>query len=150
MQCYATCNSQRLGAVPQPTSRVVIQLDKIEVKVIGVLKYVHIQLIIDPRIQDIIDIHVVEILEIYEMLLTKECTKCLRGWFSTNFTQLWLAWKGLNNQIKIDVEPKLKTIIMEYNAPNKVLFNQSNLSSYWLMTFKWGDTLEDSQIGGVQ
>ena len=40
----ASCNvrpliiSQRLGVVPQPTSRVVIQLDKIEVKVIGLLK----------------------------------------------------------------------------------------------------------------
>ena len=103
--------SQRLGVVPQPMSRVVIQLDKTMVKVIGVLKDVHIQLTIEPKIQDIIDTHVVDILEMYRMLLSREWTKCLRGWFSTNFTQLSLPWKGLNNQIKIDVEPKLKMMI---------------------------------------
>ena len=88
----ASCNvmplsiSQSLEVVPQPTSRVVIQLDKEEVKVISVLKDVCIQLTTNPRIQDIIDIHVVNILEMYGMLLNREWTKCLRGWFSTDFT----------------------------------------------------------------
>ena len=76
-----------------------IELDKIEVKVIGVLKDVRIQLIADPQIQDIIDIHVVDIMETYELLLRREWKKYLRGWFSI---ELWLPWKGLNNQIKID------------------------------------------------
>ena len=59
--------------------------------------------------------------------------KCLRGWFSTDFTQLWLPWKGLNDQIKIDVEPKLKTMITKYNAPNEIAFLQSDLGSYKVM-----------------
>ena len=90
----ASCNviplsiAQRLGVNPQPSNRMVIQLDKIEVKVIGVLKDVRIQLTIDPQIQDIVDIHVVDIPETYRLLLSREWTKCLRGWFSTNFTQL--------------------------------------------------------------
>ena len=41
-------------------------------------------------------------------------------------------------------------MIIDYNAPNKVMFNQSNLGSYYVMTFKWVDVLEDSPIGGVQ
>ena len=87
----ASCNvipltiSQRLGVIPQPTSKVVIQLDKIEVKVIGVLKYVCIKLTNNPKIQDIIDIHVVDIPKMYRMLLSREWTKCLRGWFSPDF-----------------------------------------------------------------
>ena len=64
--------SQRLGAIPQPTSRVVIKLDKIEVKVIGVLKDVHIQLTTDPRIWDIIHIHVVDIPKVYGIILSKD------------------------------------------------------------------------------
>jgi hypothetical protein len=92
-------------------------------------------LTIDPRIQDIIDIHIVDILETYGLLLSREWTKFLRGWFSTHFTQLWLSWKGLNNQIKIDAEPKLKTMITEYNAPNEVVFMQSDLGSYKVMAF---------------
>ena len=52
----ASCNvmplsiAQRLGVNPQPSNRVVIQLDKKEVKLIDVLKDVRIQLTIDPRI----------------------------------------------------------------------------------------------------
>ena len=90
----ASCNvirliiSQRLGVVPQPISRVVIQLDKIEFKVISMLKDVCIQLTTYHKIQDIIEIHVADIHEMYEMLLSEEWTKCLRGWFSTDFTQL--------------------------------------------------------------
>ena len=78
---------------------------------IGVLKNVHIKLTIYPKIQDIIGIHVVDILEMYKMLLTREWTKFLRGWFSTDFTQLWLPWKGFNNKIKIDAYPKLKIMV---------------------------------------
>ena len=65
----ASCNvmplsiAQNLGVTPQTSNKIVIQLDKMEVKVIGALKDVWIQLTIDPQIQDIIDIHVVEIPE---------------------------------------------------------------------------------------
>ena len=72
------------------------------------LKDVWIQLTVDPQIQDIIDIDVVEIPKEYRFLLSREWTKCLRGCFSIDFTQLWFPRKGLNNQIKIDAEPKLK------------------------------------------
>ena len=88
-----------------------IQLDKTKVKVIGVLKDVWIQLIVDLRIQYVIDIQVVDIPKTYGLLLSREWMKCLRGWFSTDFIQLWLPWKGLINQIKIDAEPKLKMMI---------------------------------------
>lgn len=75
----------------------------------------------------------VDILETYRLLLSREWTKCLRGWFSNDFTQFWLPWKGLNNQIKIDVEPKLKTMITDYNASNEIVFLQSNMGSYKVM-----------------
>ena len=71
----------------------------------------------------------VEILETYGLLLSREWKKCLRGWFSIDFTQFWLPWKGLNIQIKIDVEPKLKTMITEYNSLNEIAFLQSDLGS---------------------
>ena len=125
--------AQRLGVTPQPSNQVVIQLDKTKVKFIGVLKDVQIQLTVNPHIQDIIDIQVVNIPETYGLLLSREWTKCLRWWFSIDFTQLWLPWKGLNNQIKIDVEPKLKKMITEYNAPNEVAFLQTELASYKVM-----------------
>lgn len=42
--------SQRLGVTPKPTNLIVIQIDKMEVKVIIVLNDVCIQLTIDPII----------------------------------------------------------------------------------------------------
>lgn len=74
----ASCNvmtlsiAQRLGLNPQPSNQIVIQLDKTEVKVIGVLKDVRIKLTVNPRIQDVISIHVVDILETYGLLLSRE------------------------------------------------------------------------------
>ena len=55
-----------------------IQLDKTKVKFIGVLKYVWIQLTVNPWIQNVIDIHVVDILETYGLLLSREWMTCLR------------------------------------------------------------------------
>ena len=46
---------------------------------------------------------------------------------------MWLPWKGLNNEIKIDVEPKLKTMITEYNSLNEIAFLKSDLGSYKVM-----------------
>ena len=43
--------AQSLGVIPQPSNQIVIQLDKTEVKVIGVLKDVRIQLTIDQEFQ---------------------------------------------------------------------------------------------------
>ena len=53
-------------------------------------------------------------------------------------------WKGLNNQIKIDAEPKLKKMITEYNAPNEVAFLQIELGSYKVMAL---DTISTTQPG---
>ena len=60
--------------------------------------------------------------------------------------ELWLPWKGLNNQIKIDVEPKLKMMITKYNALKKVAFLQLDLGSYKVMAFdKIPDKISDDQ-----
>ena len=78
--------SQRLGPIPQPKIIVVIQLDKLDIKVIGVLKDVCIQLTTNLKIQNIIYIHMVDIPKMCEMFLSREWTKLLRGWFSIDFT----------------------------------------------------------------
>jgi hypothetical protein len=41
----------------------------------------------------------------------------------------------LNNQIKIEAEPKLKMMVIEYNALNEVAFPQYYLGSYKVMAF---------------
>ena len=70
--------SWKLGVTPHPTNQVLIQLDKIALKVIRVLKYVCIQLTTNSHIQDVIDIHVVDIPKTYGILFRREWTKFLR------------------------------------------------------------------------
>ena len=65
--------SQRLGVTPKHKNQIVIQLNKmVQVKVIGVLKDVPIQLTTDHGIKDIINIHLVDSPGTYNMLLSKE------------------------------------------------------------------------------
>lgn len=85
-----------LEAWSQPNSKV-LQLDKTEINVIGELKDVYIRLGIDPCISRYIDIQVVDIPEVYGMLLNRDWSKTLGGYFSTYFTYLWLPWKGVSN-----------------------------------------------------
>lgn len=94
---YSIC--QKLGLKSVHANSKVVQLDKIEVNVIGELKDVYIQLGVDPRISCYINIQVVDILEVYGMLLSRDWSKTLGGYFLTCFTYLWLPWKGVSNQI---------------------------------------------------
>ena len=41
-------------------------------------------------------------------------------------------------------------MIMDYNAPNEILFTQSNLGSYRIMAFNWAKVFDNSPIAGVQ
>jgi len=64
--------SQRINVVPQLTTMRIIQLDRLDVKVRGELKYVMIRLAFDPRVHQVIDIVVVDIQESYGLLLSSD------------------------------------------------------------------------------
>lgn len=79
---------QKLGLNPLCANNKVVHLDKTKVNVIEELKDVYIQLGVDPCIY--IDIQVVHIPKVYGMLLSRDWSKTLGGYFSTYFTYLWL------------------------------------------------------------
>lgn len=43
---------------------------------------------------------------------------------------MWLPWKGVSNQIKIDSTPRLKLMITKYGENNEIFFLKMNLGSY--------------------
>lgn len=108
---YSVC--QKLGLTPTESTKKVVQFDRSEVTVIGVLNNVHIQLSSEPRIQQYIDIQVVDIPEAYGMLLSRDWSKTLNGYMYTYFYHMWLPWRGQANQIGIEREPRLKDLITE-------------------------------------
>ena len=61
--------AKRLHAIPEKTGTRIMQLDRMNVKVIGEFKDVLIRMATKPQYSQDIDIVVVDILEAYEMLL---------------------------------------------------------------------------------
>ena len=53
-----------------------------------------IRLSYDPRVFQTIDIVVVEILESYGFLLSRDWSTNLQGYFSTDWSHLWFPHKG--------------------------------------------------------
>jgi hypothetical protein len=104
--------------------------------VIGEMKNVLIRMFANPKIHQTIDIIVVDIPNTYGMLLTKDWSTMLNGYFSTNGSHLWLPFNGNPNQIIIDRERYMKHMVIDLNDPNEpVMFNHSILGNYSYDTF---------------
>lgn len=124
-----------LGIVPTPSRRKVTQLDKTEVNIVGEINWIPMQIAVDPRVQQVIYIQVVDILATYRIILGWDFIQALNGCAATDFSHLWLPWKGLPNYIRIDQEPHMNFMIIEYNNTNEVLFFEIELGNYCPMAY---------------
>lgn len=121
---------KKLGLNPIQTNKKVIQLDKTEVNVVGELRDIHVQVGSDPRILTNIDIQVADIPETYGMLLSRDLIKNLGGYLALDFSHMWLSWKGIPNQIRIESEPRLKDIITKYDCLNELAYFETEMGVY--------------------
>ena len=71
-----------LKIVPLKSDKHVIQLDKTQVKVMRELKDVMIRIMTHPKFVKVIDIIVVDIPEAYGLLLSRDWSEKLSGYFS--------------------------------------------------------------------
>jgi hypothetical protein len=97
----------------------IIQLYKTELKVIGELKDVMISISSNPKFHQVINIIIVDIPEAYGMLLIRDWYKTLHGYFSIDWSNLWLPLKGNPNMIKINREKYLKHTITNLESHNE-------------------------------
>ena len=72
----------------------IIQLDRSQVKVFGELKDVFIRLSLNSKVHQTIDIIVVDILEAYGVILSRDWLAKLTGYFATDWYHLWIPYKG--------------------------------------------------------
>ena len=106
----------------------IIQLDRSHVKVFKELKDVLIRLSSNSKVHQTIDIIVVDIPETYGVILSRDWLTKSNGYFSTNWSHLWLPYKGHPNKIKVDQENYMKHMVTDLNDTNKmVMFSRSNL-----------------------
>lgn len=96
----------KLNAETQIFKTNIIQLDRSHVKVLGEVKDVFIHLSSNSKVHQTIDIVVVDIPEAYEVILRRDWSAKLNGYFETNWSHIWLPYKGQPNKIKVECEPK--------------------------------------------
>ena len=82
----------------------IIQLDRSHVKVMGELKDVMIRLASNSKVHQVIDVIVVDIPEAYGLILSRDWSAKLNGYFATDWSHLWLPYKGQPNKTKVDHE----------------------------------------------
>ena len=83
---YFVCN--KLNTQPQIYKTKIIQLDRSHVKVLGEIKDVLIRLSLNYKIHQTIEIIVVDILEAYGVILSRDWLAKLNGFFATNWSHL--------------------------------------------------------------
>ena len=114
-----------------PSPSWIIQLDRSAIKVIGEMKHVLIRLSADPRVCQFIDIMVVDILKAYGLILRRDWSMKLNGYFATD--KLWMPYQNSINQIKILREQHMKQNVTQLEGKNEsVKLSSSILGNYFL------------------
>jgi hypothetical protein len=85
----------------------------------GELKDMMIRIATHPNFVQVIDFIVVDIPELYRLLLSRDWSKNLNRYFSTDWAHLWLPLKGYKNMIRIDRERYLKHTVTDMETPNE-------------------------------
>ena len=78
---YSVC--KKINSKPKICKTKIIQLDRSHVKVLGELKDVLIHLASNSKVHQTIDITVVDILEAYKVILSRDWLAKLNGYFTT-------------------------------------------------------------------
>ena len=111
---------KKTNGQPKPSTWRVVQLDRTYVKVIGELEDVLVRLASNDKVCQVINIVVADIPDAYGLILSRDWSAKLNGYFISDWSHLWLPYKGSPNQIKILREPNMNynvTQLEEKNVP---------------------------------
>ena len=121
---YSIC--KKLNAQPNICKTKIIKLDQSHAKVLGELKDVLIRFSSNSKVHQTIDIIVVDIPESYGVILRRDWSTKLNGYFATDWSHLCLPYKGEPNKIKVEHEPFMKHMVTGLNDTNElVMFSNS-------------------------
>ena len=135
---------KKLNSQPKMCRKKIIQLDRSHVKVMRELKDVMIRLSSNSKVHQVIDVIVVDIPEDYGVILSRDWSCKLNGYFATDWSHLWLPFKGQLNKIKVDREQYMKHIVTYLNDTNEpVMFSHSILGNFFFKKF-FGELEEET------
>ena len=111
-------------------------MDRSQVKVLEELKDVLILLASNSNVHQTIDIIVVDILEEYGVILSRDWSFKINGYFATYWSHLWLAYKGHPKKIMVECEHYIKHTVTDLNDLNEpVMFSKSILGNFYFDMF---------------
>ena len=110
---------KKISGHPKPSTWRVVQLDKTNVKVIGEMEDVLVCLSSNDNVCQFIDIVVADIPDAYGLVLSRDLSAKLNGYFASDWSHLWLPYKGSPNQIKILREPHMKYNVTQLEEKNE-------------------------------
>ena len=96
-----------------------MQLDRTSVKVVGEMNNVLIRLYANNKICQFIEITVADIPSGYGLILNRDWSARLKGYFASDWSHLLLPLKGTPNKIKISSEPYMKYTITKLGEGNE-------------------------------
>ena len=117
---------KKINVQPTPSPSNIIQLDRYVFMLIREMKDVLIRLSTDLRVFQFIDIMVVDIPEAYSLILSRDWSTKINGYFATNQSHMWLLYQNIHNQIKILRESHMKQNVTQMEGKNEP-FNFSYL-----------------------
>jgi hypothetical protein len=78
------------------------------------------------NVHQIIDIILVDIPEVYGLFLSRDWSEQLHGYFSIDWSHLWLPENAQPNKVKIKRECYFIHTIMDLNDTNETFFTSAN------------------------
>ena len=77
-----------------------------------------------------------DIPEFYGLILSKDWSEKLHGYFVTDWSHMWLPYNGKPNQIKVERERHQKYIVTELEGENEpVAYNNNIIGNYSVDSF---------------
>jgi len=135
----------KLNIEPQKSAIHIVHLDRTKVQVLGEINSVTIRLSADPRVVQRIDILIADITEFYGLILSRDWSEKLHGYISTDWSHMWLPYKGKPNQIKIDREKHMTHTVTDFDQENQpIAFNNNILGNYSSESFFGNFTIQSS------
>ena len=109
----------KINGQPTPLSCKIIQLGRTIVKVVGEMRNVLIWLSTDERVCQFIDIMVVDIPQAYGLILRRDWSTKLEGFFVTKWSHSWFPYKNGQNHIKVMREQHMKHSVTQLEGKNE-------------------------------
>jgi hypothetical protein len=110
---------ENINVKPEAYDIQIIQLDRTRVKVIGELKNILIKCMVILKFIKLLTLLWWTYLITMDMLLSRDWYAMLNGYFSTDWSHLWLPFNGKLNQIIIDRERYMKHVVTDLNDTNE-------------------------------